>query len=181
MTTETNIPSLASLEFLSYLDEAGQLPEQLSGKVGVYTIFDQEKILQFVGYSRDVYLSLKQHLVRQPQSCYWVKVQTIDRPNRTLLESIQKNWIEENGTTPLGNSTEEAKWTQSINIKPLMTAEEQVQYEQASGDEFAQSKLLKNVARRVEAEILAALKARGVQTEIRFNPKLKDSGILDLK
>jgi hypothetical protein len=40
---------------------------------------------------------------------------------------------------------------------------------------------LKNVARRVENEILSLLKARGVTEEIRFNPKLKTSGLLDLK
>ena len=179
MTTDT-IPSLTSLESLPYIDEKGQLPEQLQGKVGVYAIFDRENLLQFVGYSRDVYLSLKQHLVRQPQHCYWVKVQTIDRPNRTILENIQNAWIAENGTTPSGNSADETKWTHSINVKPLMTAEEQANYEKAV-DELAQSKLLKNVARRVEAEIIAELKNRGVQMEIRFNPKLKDSGLLDLK
>lgn len=181
MTTETDIPSLVSLESIPYIDENGQLPEQLQGKVGVYAIFDREKVLQFVGYSRDVYLSLKQHLIRQPQHCYWVKVQTIDRPNRTVLENIQKTWITENGVTPSGNSADETKWTHSINVKPLMTHEEKANYEQASGDELAQSKVLKNVARRVEAEILAELKTRGVKTEIRFNPKLKDSGLLDLK
>ena len=120
-------------------------------------------------------------MVRQPQLCYWVKVQTIERPNRTILENIQGAWIAENGSTPSGNSTDEAKWTQSINVQPLMTPEEQASYAQAAGEELAESKILKNVARRVEAEIIAALKARGVQTEIRFNPKLKDSGLLDLK
>jgi hypothetical protein len=179
MTTDT-VPSLTTLEALSYIDEKGQLPEQLQGKVGVYAIFDRENVLQFVGYSRDVYLSLKQHLVRQPQQCYSVKVQTIDRPNRTILETIQNAWIAENGTTPSGNSADETKWTHSINVKPLMTAEEQANYEKAV-DELTQSKLLKNVARRVEAEIIAELKTRGVQMEIRFNPKLKDSGLLDLK
>lgn len=179
MTTDT-IPSLTSLEALPYIDEKGQLPEQLQGKVGVYAIFDRENVLQFVGYSRDVYLSLKQHLVRQSQQCYSVKVQTIDRPNRTILETIQNAWIAENCTTPSGNSVDETKWTHSINVKPLMTAEEQATYEKAV-DELAQSKLLKNVARRVEAEIIAELKTRGVQMEIRFNPKLKDSGLLDLK
>jgi hypothetical protein len=44
-----------------------------------------------------------------------------------------------------------------------------------------QIKLLKQVSRRVEAQILEALKSRGVQTEIRFNPKLKENGLLDLK
>ncbi len=42
-------------------------------------------------------------------------------------------------------------------------------------------KLLKNIARRVEAKILEVLKARGLQENIRFNPKLKNSGLLDLK
>lgn len=93
MTVETNISSLSSLEYIPYIDDSGQLPEQFQGKIGVYAIFNQAKGLQFVGYSRDVYLSLKQHLVRQPEHCYWVKVQTIERPSRTILENIEKAWI----------------------------------------------------------------------------------------
>ncbi|MDE5078279.1 MAG: GIY-YIG nuclease family protein, partial [Trichodesmium sp. St2_bin6] len=80
--TEIQIPELSKLEYLPYVDSAGKLPFSLQGKIGVYGIFDQEKKLLFVGYSRDVYQSLKLHLVRQPNSCYWLKVQTIERPNR---------------------------------------------------------------------------------------------------
>lgn len=181
MTTETNILSLASLEYIPYIDDSGQLPEQFQGKIGVYAIFNQEQVLQFVGYSRDVYLSLKQHLVRQPQHCYWVKVQTIERPSRTVLENIEKAWIAENGSVPLGNGDDKEKWSQPINAKALMTPEEQANYEKPVNDEMAQIKIIKNVARRVEAEILAVLEARGVQTQIRFNPKLKEEGLLDLK
>lgn len=179
MTSETQIPSITALEYIPYLDETGNLPEQLSGKIGIYAIFDQEKNLQFVSYSRDIYLSLKQHLVRQPKSCYWLKVQTIDRPNRTMLENIRDAWIAENGVKPVGNDADEAIWTQPIDAKTSMTEEDKQSYEK--GDELMQMKLLKNVARRVEAEILAELKSRGVQTEIRFNPKLKENGLLDLK
>lgn len=179
MTTNTNIPTLASLEYISYLDTNGQLPEQFQGKVGVYAIFDQEKVLQFVGYSRDVDLSLKQHLVRQPQKCYWLKVQTIDRPSRTILESIRDAWTKENGSVPTGNESEEAKWTQPIDAKVAMTTDEQSSYK--SSDELTQSKLLKTVARRVESQVLAELESRGVQMQIRFNPKLKEKGLLDLK
>lgn len=179
MTTDTNIPALASLEYISYIDTNGQLPEQFQGKVGVYAIFDQEKVLQFVGYSRDVDLSLKQHLVRQPQKCYWLKVQTIDRPSRTILESIRDAWTEENGFIPTGNESEEAKWTQPIDAKVAMTTDEQSSYK--SSDELAQSKLLKIVARRVESQVLTQLESRGVQMQIRFNPKLKEKGLLDLK
>ncbi len=181
MTTETNIPALATLEYVAYIDDNGQLPEQFQGKIGVYAIFDQEKVLQFVGYSRDVYLSLRQHLVRQPQQCYWVKVQTIERPSRTILESIENTWIAENGSVPSGNGENQETWTQPIDAKRVMTPEEQANYQKPTNDELMQIKIIKNVARRVEAEIIASLETRGLQTQIRFNPKLKEEGLLDLK
>ena len=179
MVSETQISSLAELNYIPYLEETGSLPEQLQGKIGVYAIFDGDKTLQFINYSRDIYLSLKQHLVRKPNSCYWIKVQTIDRPNRTHLENIRESWIQENGTIPIGNSSDEAAWTQPIDAKLTMTTQEKESYEK--GDGLTQVKVLKQVARRVEAKILEALKSRGVQTEIRFNPKLKENGLLDLK
>ncbi|HEY9601603.1 MAG TPA: GIY-YIG nuclease family protein [Allocoleopsis sp.] len=179
MTADTQIPSLQELDYLPYLDDTGNLPEDLQGKIGIYAIFDRDRTLQLVNYSRDIYLSLKQHLVRQPKSCYWLKVQTIAKPNRTQLEAIRKAWIEENGAIPPGNGSDEIAWNQPIDAKQTMTEDEQSTYEKSDG--LAQIKLLKQVARRVEAQILEELQARGVQTEIRFNPKLKEEGLLDLK
>ncbi len=179
MTTETTIFSLASLEYIPYIDADGQLPEQFQGKVGVYAIFNRDKLLQYVGFSRDVYVSLQQHLVRQIQKCYWLKVQTIARPSRTILENIRDAWISENGSITDGNAAQEAKWTQPIDAKAAMTADEQTKY--AATDELTQIKLLKNAARRVEGEILAELESRGVKMQMRFNPKLKEKGLLDLK
>jgi hypothetical protein len=179
MVEPTKISTLGALEYITYLDEDGQLPTNLMGKIGVYAIFDRDKLLKFIGYSRDIYLSLKQHLVRQPHECYWVKAQIIERPDRTLLEDIKSSWIQESGTIPVGNSTDEAKWNQAIDAKLAMTEVEKAQMDLL--DELELSKLLKNVARRVEAEILAELESRGVRSEIRFNPKLKESGLLDLK
>ncbi len=179
--TEIQIPELSQLEYLPYVDSEGNLPLSLQGKIGVYGIFNQEKELLFVGYSRDVYQSLKQHLVRQPNSCYWLKVQTIERPNRSILEGIKAAWINENGSLPIGNGAAEAKWNQPIDAKEEMTEAERVQYQDPLIDEVAKEKLLKNIARRVEANILEVLKTRGLQENIRFNPKLKTSGLLDLK
>ena len=179
MSTQTEISALNSLEYFPYLDDNGCISENLSGKIGVYAIFDPEKVLQFVGYSRDIYLSLKQHLVRQPQHCYWLKFQTIARPSRTVLEEMRQAWIKENGTLPPGNSTDEAKWTQPIDTKLAMTEAEKTEYQK--GTELEQIKLLKKIARRVEEDIQGQLKVRGVQMDIRFNPKLKEQGLLDLK
>jgi hypothetical protein len=179
MSSTTDLPSLDSLEFLAYINDAGELPEKLQNQIGIYAIFDNAHILQFVGYSRDIYLSLKQHLVRQPAHCYWVKATIIDRPNRTFLESVQSAWIEENGSIPTGNGEANAIWLDPIDTNYAMTTAESASF--ADLDGVAQIKLLKQVARRVEETILAKLQQRGVKTEIRFNPKLKEQGLLDLK
>ena len=188
-TSQVDILPLSTLEFVSYLSDShegsalqnrGLVPDQFQGNVGVYAIFNADQILQYIGYSRDIYLSLKQHLVRQPQSCYWLKVKTIDRPSRTVLEGIRDAWITENNALPLGNGADADAWNQPIDVKQTMTAEEQANFATAI-NEAAQVKVLKQVARRVEANVLETLKTRGVQEEIRFNPKLKESGLLDLK
>ena len=179
MSTQIETPSLATLEYLPYLDAAGYIDEGFQGKIGVYAIFNREQEMQYVGYSRDVYLSLKQHLIRQPDKCYWVKVQTITRPSRTILNEIATSWIEENGIAPPGNSADKGVWTEPIDANPAMTAEEKAQYQQS--EELKQIKIRKAVARRVEAEILEQLSDRGVNMDIRFNPKLKEKGLLDLK
>ncbi|MGL5508785.1 MAG: GIY-YIG nuclease family protein [Microcoleaceae cyanobacterium] len=172
--------SLENLEYLPYINTEGKLPLELQGKIGVYAIFDEQRILQYIGYSRDIYLSLKQHLVRQPNSCYWLKVTIIDRPQRTTLENMRTDWIEENGTIPAGNIANSI-WEQPIDAKLFMTPSEIEAYPQQQFDDVMTEKFLKNVARRVEAEILEVLKKRGLDEEIRFNPKLKSSGLLDLK
>lgn len=179
MSTLTEIPPLSSLEYTAYLNQNGTIDEDIQGKIGVYAIFNQEKELQFVGYSRDIYLSLKQHLVRKPQSCYWLKTQTIDRPSRKILEDIAQTWIAEQGHIPPGNKDEAAVWTQPIDAKPSMTEEQKAQYQ--ANDELGKIKILKKIARKAQAEIEQQLNERNVTMDIRFNPKLKEKGLLDLK
>ena len=183
MAADPAIPSLADLEYLPYVDADGLLPQQFASKIGVYAIFSQNpQTLQYVGYSRDIYLSLKQHLVRQPHHCYWFKVQTIDRPNRSALEAIRAAWIDESEVKPVGNNTDQSlQWEQAIDVKAAMTATEMDQYQDEQLEERARLKVLKTAARRLEAEILEVLSARGVQEPLRFNPKLKERGLLDLK
>lgn len=173
-------PTLKSLEFCAYIDQLGEIPIELfQNKVGVYAVFDHAKVLQYVGFSRNVYTSLREHLVRCPQQCYWVKLHTIDRPSRTILQETRDAWIAENGTVPSGNGIEEELWTQAIDAKLQMTPEEKEAIEAA--DDAGQIKLLKNLARRVEAGIIEVLEARGVKMALRFDPKLKEKGLLTLK
>jgi hypothetical protein len=179
MTVDVSGSTLADLEWVPYLTPEGDLPEAWIGKIGVYAIFDQAQTLQFIGYSRDVSLSLKQHLVRRPQQCHWVKVVVVEKPSRTILEGMRDRWIEEQGSIPIGNAEEEALWTQPIDAKAEMTEEEHAKF--AVCDGMDQVKLLKQVARRVEQNLLKALEERGVTFQVRFNPKMKEEGLLDVK
>ncbi len=179
MTNELKIELLSGLADLPYLNDQGELPNDLAGKIGVYAIFNQDKILQFIGYSRNIALSLKQHFVRQSQNCYWLKVKVISRPSRTLLEDIKQAWLQENGTIPIGNSENEAQWTQPIDAKLMMTSQEKKNFENT--DELGKIKLLKQVSRKVEEQIKEQLQTRGFKEAVRFNPKLKEQGLLDLK
>jgi hypothetical protein len=183
MTTENRVAGAIDTERVPFLDPEGQLTEGFEGQVGVYAIFDQAEVLQYVGYSRDVALSLKQHLIRQPQGCYWLTVQTIERPNRTQLEQIRDQWIADwtaaTGSPPSGNAETAQLWSQPIDAKAQMTEAEQAAY--AASDEPGKIKTLKQVARRVETAVLAALEERGVKIPIRFDPKAKEAGLLDLK
>jgi hypothetical protein len=140
MTPESPASPLASLPFLPILTEAGEIPVELAGEVGIYAIFDQHQALQYVGYSRDIALGLKQHLVRQPQACYWVKVQTVERPSRTRLEEMRQAWLAEHGAVPPGNGPTAAAWEKPIDAKQQMTPEEATAIAQADGLE--QIKLL---------------------------------------
>lgn len=181
MLAASECPSLAELNYIPYIDTEGQLPHQFEGQIGVYAIYDQDQILVYIGYSRDVSLSLKQHIVRQPHNCFWVKVCTVERPNRTLLEDIKLAWISQNGQTPIGNTEEKTDWEQPIDVKAQMLPEEAAQYNDPQLDEKQHLTALKQAARRIEQDILNVLTARGVQEALRFNPKLKETGLLDLK
>jgi hypothetical protein len=170
---------LKDLEYIPYIDINGAINTELQGKIGIYAIFNHEKVLEYIGYSRNLFMSLKQHLVRQPDKCYWFKFYLVKGPSRSVLEEIRTNWLAENKDLPKGNAEEEVLWTQPIDAKLTMTQEDRAEYEQ--NEELGKIKLLKKVARRLEEKIKDKLESRQVKMEIRFNPKLKEEGLLDLK
>jgi hypothetical protein len=170
--TDSILP-LTEIPFVSYLDPTGNVTSDLEGKIGVYAIFDAKKSLQYVGISRDIASSLKLHIVRVPSQCHWLKFNTVAKPSRTVLSEMQTAWLGD-----LAIDTE--LWEQPLDCRRLMTNDEKHQLEQAM-NEAEQEKVLKNVARRVEKDVLAQLADRGIAFDVRFNPKRKSEGILDVK
>ncbi len=177
ITTEEKI-YLKDIDYNSYLNNEGEIDSDLEGKIAIYAIYDQDKKIQYIGYTRNLFKSLQQHLMRKVDQCYWFKAHIIERPSRSLLEGIRNDWLAENeGLLP--SELEQKEWTQPIDTRGQMTEEEKEKYEQE--DELHQSKILKKSARRVEETIKQKLHDRGVTMNMRFNPKLKEEGLLDLK
>jgi hypothetical protein len=168
------VPPLADLPLCPYLTEAGLIDPQWQGRIAVYAIFDESSSLRYVGYSRNLGASLLQHLLRQPGACQGLKVHCVERPRREDLEWIAQTWREEN---PL--LEEDGSWTQPLDVRPHLSEAESLELVQA--EDSQQAKLLKTAARRLEEDCLAALRARGFRGDLRFNPKLKEQGLLDLK
>ncbi|MBF2057238.1 MAG: GIY-YIG nuclease family protein [Cyanobacterium sp. T60_A2020_053] len=179
MSVEIDQIKLVELVFNSYLGQDGSINKTLDNKIAIYSIYNEEKKLQYIGYSRNLLLSLKQHLVRQPQECYWYKYYEIQRPSRSILEDIKNQWLTENGDIPVGNGEKESQWNQPIDAKLTMTEEDKQIYQ--NSDELGKIKVLKKISRRVEEEIKQQLNQRQINFEVRFNPKLKEQGLLDLK
>jgi hypothetical protein len=175
----TPLPTLAELPLHPFLTPAGELNNSQAKQIGAYAIFAQSQSLQYVGYSRNIATSLLQHLVRQPDDCHWFAVFTIDRPDRQLLSQIQAHWLASQPDLPPGNGRRQSAWENSLTVMEHLTPEEATAI--ADCDPAEKPKLLKTIARRLEAEQMAKLKARGVTQPIRFDPKLKEQGRLDVK
>lgn len=168
-----------ALPWHDYLTVDGRVDDTAAAQIGVYGIFDAQAQAQYIGFSRDIYLSLRQHLIRQPQACYGFKFYPIQRPDRSELEAIRQQWLAELSELPPGNGPAQTAWEKPIDLKQTMTPD--MQQEWQGLDVTAQIKYLKNLARQKEAEILQALAERNVTEPLRFNPKLKENGLLDLQ
>ncbi|KAJ7298458.1 hypothetical protein O6H91_Y577100 [Diphasiastrum complanatum] len=179
-----DVVPLNELEFLTYLTEEGIINDcgEVDAKATVYAVFDEQKNLQYVGITRQVYHSMRLHFARVPKKCFYVKILHVSRPNRLLLERIRTAWIVENGGAPMGNDNgpHQNIWENPLDCKPLMTEEEEQKFKEVPAGPV-QAKFLKDVARRIEKGILAGFAERNCKEKLWFDPKLKEKGLLDLK
>lgn len=100
---------------------------------GVYAVLDEERIYQYIGYSRDVLRSLKGHIVQNgAQVCAFIRVKTFKFPKRQAMETLKDEWLSELDYTPRGNTGESGTWASTIGeaAKATMTEAERNAYEE---------------------------------------------------
>ncbi|MEH2420634.1 MAG: GIY-YIG nuclease family protein [Nostoc sp.] len=113
--------------------EAWSAAAQNAKIAGVYAVLDAERCMQYIGYSRNVLLSLNGHVTQNgQQKCAFVRVQAFKFPKRQEMEDLRDAWIAELESTPPGNATDREMWASTIGeaAKAVMSEAERQAYEE---------------------------------------------------
>jgi hypothetical protein len=98
---------------------------------GVYAVLDCDHKTQFIGYSRNISLSLRSHLTQKGETvCALVKVQPFKFPKRDAMTALQAEWIAALPSPPPGNV--DGTWAATIReaATQVMSAAERTAYEE---------------------------------------------------
>lgn len=187
--TPGGVVPLSSRELLPVISSDGNVADASAvGRVGVFAVFNDERKLVYVGISRDCGTSLRKSLARRPMMCAFYVAEYVTRPSRTALEAIRSQWVAEWETTS-GESVcgcdggpEQERWESAIDVRqPQVALTEEEQTALSSVEPSDMPRLLKKICRRVQADIEGILRQRGLKESLKFAPKLKEKGLLDVE
>jgi hypothetical protein len=100
---------------------------------GVYAVLDGDRHTQYIGYSRNVTLSLKSHLTQLgAETCAFVKVQPFKFPKREEMEQLRDVWLAALPHTPPGNLDQSGAWAGTVRdaSSQVMSVAEREAYEE---------------------------------------------------
>ncbi|CAN0125126.1 unnamed protein product [Ectocarpus fasciculatus] len=102
-----------------------------SKHAAVYAVVGKDETVNFVGVGRNVALSLAAHLAAEGESMvHLLKVRSFKFPKRDKMEALKAQWIEECGSTPVGN-IEGSEWaTGSKDAQGAMSPAQKEAYEE---------------------------------------------------
>ncbi len=131
--TTTSAPNLESQgdEIMLIADWSAQA---INAKIaGVYAVLNRDRQLQYVGYSRNVPLSLSGHVTQVGEdACAFLRLKTFKFPKREEMEQLRDAWISENGNVPSGNGDDSDRWAGTVGeaAKLVMSAADRDAYEE---------------------------------------------------
>ncbi|CAD7698767.1 unnamed protein product [Ostreobium quekettii] len=95
--------------------------------VGVYALYDVDRNLQYVGFSRNIVLAVKAHAGRVGEDrCAFIRPMVFMNramATRSNLEREARNWMDQAGTVPPGNGVEAHLWEGSEGVKSMSSRE----------------------------------------------------------
>jgi len=125
---------------------------------GVYAVLNAERLTQYISYSRNVKISLNDHVAQNgEQNCAYVRVQTFTFPKRQEMESLRDAWIAELDSIPPGNAGLAGSWASTTGEAALssMSSAERQAYEEKKlklRKAMADTSLMKDIEDALAAE-----------------------------
>lgn len=95
---ELTVPVLNDLPLLQYINQNGRIqpPVESDTKASVFAIFDKNKKIQYIGFSKDVRNSLRTLMGRRPDLCYFFKIFNLTSlDQKTMLKCRQQVRLED--------------------------------------------------------------------------------------
>lgn len=117
VTTAGVSSSFAASTIVPAAKADGTLSADLPDTCGVYAVYDASGVLQYIGLSRKINVSVATHLEAfDPGTVAFVKCQQLPNGTKEELTEAWKSWIGEavntNGSIPPGNAPGEKAWQQ---------------------------------------------------------------------
>jgi hypothetical protein len=100
--------SLASLDLCPVITQQGLVqPDVPEGTAAtVFAIYDNDKRLQYVGFSKDLRSSLRTVLGRRPDRAHQYRALHFPKLDQEAMVAVRTAWFEENSGPPPGNKRE---------------------------------------------------------------------------
>lgn len=130
--TVTSSPSLDTVAQVMPLEDWCKLAGNTK-VVGVYAVLGRDRRTHYIGYSRNVALSLKGHAAQLGSDiCTFVQVQTVKFPKREVMEQQRDAWIAQLAYVPSGNAEASDLWAGTIGEAAIaaMSPTERQAYEE---------------------------------------------------
>ncbi|CAM6033236.1 unnamed protein product [Sphagnum compactum] len=160
------LPSLNDLPLINYISQTGRIQPPVEAKTAasIFAVYDKNKKIQYIGFSKDVRNSLRTLMGRRPELCHYYKLYNLPTLDQEKMLAVRKQWMSELGLSPPGNSD------------PV----QRNQWEQP-GDAGSISERGKSAAATSKAKsFLQIMKDRGLTEEMVYNPELLQTGKCDV-
>lgn len=157
-------PSLESLSMSPMIDTKGwvQPVEEDGTEATVFAVYDQDKTLQYIGFSKDLRNSLRTILFRRPSKAFFYRALNLPRLDQKEMLAIREQWVQEVGTSPPGLGAEMKLWQIPVEGGAIS------------------NRGRRGAAENRTKEILSALSSRGLKELFEVNQELLDEGQCDV-
>jgi hypothetical protein len=86
------LPSLNDLPLINYISQTGRIQPPVEAKTAasIFAVYDKNKKIQYIGFSKDVRNSLRTLMGRRPELCHYYKLYNLQTLDQEKMLAVRK-------------------------------------------------------------------------------------------